>query len=146
MATLKSKFNVHAAKLGESTVDSPTTRMAPRSTSMPDLTKQVAEQLAIIKAGNDSKPKITDYGFAKTQVPEFKGDVKEYTKWRRQVEGYLITYAAATSQTQAVQHLDSITPKEIDVSRCSTLEDAWIKLTSEFGSPVYIARVLIRSS
>ena len=145
LCVLKAKFNDHAAKLGESIIDSPpTTSIAPRSASLPDLTKQVAEQLAILKAGHDYKPKITDYGFAKAQVPEFKGDMREYIKWRRQVEDYLNSYAAATSQKQAVQHLDTLTPKEIDVSRCLTLEDAWGKLTGEFGSPVYIARVLIK--
>ena len=118
--------------------------MAPRSASLPDLTKQIAEQMAILKDGHDYKPKITDYGFAKAQVPKFEGDVREYIKWRRQVEDYLNSYPAATSQKQTVQHLDTLTPKEIDVSRCLNLEAVWGKLTGEFGSPTYISRVLIK--
>ena len=86
--------------------------MARRSTSTPNLTKQVAEQLATTKTEKDSKTNITDYGFANTQVPQFKGEVKEYMKWRRQVEGYLTTHDAATTSTQAVQHLDTTAPND----------------------------------
>ena len=39
-----------------------------------------------------------------------------------------------TTEKQAVQLLDRLTPKEINVSRCTTLAQAWNKLTGEYGS------------
>ena len=88
--------------------------MAPRSASLPDLTKQIAEQMAILKAGHDYKPKITDYGFDKAQVPKFEGDVREYIKWRRQanqttpslIKSYLKQLTDLQTQTDA--ELDKI--------------------------------------
>ena len=35
-------------------------------------------------------------------------------------------------------------PKDIDVSRCPTLKEAWEKLTGMYGSPVHIARILLK--
>ena len=35
-------------------------------------------------------------------------------------------------------------PKDIDVSRCAILKDAWKKLRGEYGLPVHIARLLLK--
>ena len=37
-----------------------------------------------------------------------------------------------------------MTPKEIDILRYATLKDAWDKLTGAYGSPVYIACLLLK--
>ena len=60
------------------------------------------------------------------------------------MEDYLNETASRSTERQAVNHLDRLTPKEIDVSRCTTLKDAWEKLTDTYGSPVYIARLLLK--
>ena len=52
--------------------------------------------------------------------------------------------AIRSTERQAVNHLDRMTPKEIDVTRCVTLKDAWDKLTGAYGSPTYIARLLLK--
>merc|ERR1712082_293425 len=45
---------------------------------------------------------------------------------------------------QAVQVLDRLTFKDIDVSRCPTLKEAWEKLTGEYRSPIHIACLLLK--
>ena len=60
------------------------------------------------------------------------------------MEDYLEQTAKQSTQRQAVNHLDRLTPAQIDVSRCATLKDAWEKLTDTYGSPVYIARLLMK--
>ena len=60
------------------------------------------------------------------------------------MEDYLNETASRSTERQAVNHLDRLTPNQIDVSRCTTLKDAWEKLTGRYGSPVYIARLLMK--
>ena len=60
------------------------------------------------------------------------------------MEDYLKETASRTTDRQAVNHLDRLTPSQIDVSRGTTLKDAWIKLTDTYGSPIYIARLLLK--
>ena len=60
------------------------------------------------------------------------------------MEDYLEQTAKQTTQRQAVNHLDRLIPDQIDVSRCATLKDAWENLTDTYGSPVYIARLLLK--
>ena len=67
---------------------------------------------------------MNNFGFSKIQVPEFSGNVWEFTKWRIQVEDYLNKTASRSTERQAINHLDRYTPKDIDVSRCATLKDA----------------------
>ena len=43
-----------------------------------------------------------------------------------------------------MNHLDKLTPDQIDVLRCTTLKDAWDKLTDTYGSPIYIAHLLLK--
>ena len=52
--------------------------------------------------------------------------------------------ATRLTERQAVYLLDRLTPKEIDVSRCQTLKDVWDKLTGTYGSPVFIACLLLK--
>ena len=40
--------------------------------------------------------------------------------------------------------MDRLTPKDIDVSRCLALKEAWEKLTGRYGSPVHIACILLK--
>ena len=72
---------------------------------------EIAKHLAEIKAGQDkdksSPPKnISNFGFGKIQVPEFSGNVREFTKWRIQVEDYFKETALKSTERQAVNHLD----------------------------------------
>ena len=93
-----------------------------------DLQAQIAKEIATLKVGIENKSSsknVADFGFSKIAVPEFKGDVKEYNKWRGQVEDYLTETAKKSTEKQAVQLLDRLTPKEIYVSRCTTLAEAW---------------------
>ena len=60
------------------------------------------------------------------------------------MEDYLEQTAKQSTQRQAVNHLDQLTPAQIDVSRCATLKDALEKLTDTYGSPVYIACLLLK--
>ena len=60
------------------------------------------------------------------------------------MEDYLKQTAKQSTQRQAVNLLNQLTPSEIDVSRCATLKAAWNKLTDKYGSPVYIAHLLIK--
>ena len=87
----------------------------------------MAKEIAILKAGADAKPvskNLNDFGFTKIPIPNFHGNVKDFTKWRSQVEDYLTKTANKLTEKQAVQVLDRLTPKDIDVSRCSTLKEA----------------------
>merc|ERR1711895_177196 len=87
---------------------------------------------------------LNDFGFTKIPIPSFQGNVKDFTKWRSQVEDYLNETASKLTEKQAVQLLDRLTPKDIDVLRCPTLKEEWEKLTSAYGSPVHIARILLK--
>ena len=60
------------------------------------------------------------------------------------MEDYLEQTAKQSTQRQAVNFLDRLTPSEIDVLQCATLKAAWNKLTDKYGSPVYIAHLLIK--
>ena len=141
ISTLKERFSEAAAKLqGDATVTE-----TPSNTS---LTEQIAKEMAAIRADTaDSRSSSragSNFCFTKVQVPEFKGDVKEFTKWRSQVEDYLTDVANRSTQKQAVHQLDRLTPPHIDVSRCENLTEAWAKLSSKFGSPTHIARLILR--
>ena len=143
VSILKAKLKEAAAELKGSEV----IQLDPPPSLTTDLSAQIAKEIATLKVGLDNKSSsknVADFGFSKIAVPEFKGDVKEYTKWRGQVEDYLTETAKKSTEKQAVQFLDRLTPKEIDVSRCATLAEAWIKLTGEYGSPVFIARLLLK--
>ena len=94
------------------------------------LAKEIANLKAGAKAGPVSK-NLNDFGFTKIPIPNFQGNVKNFTKWRSQVEDYLTETANKSTKRQAVQVLDRLTPKDIDVSRCPTLKEAWEKLTDE---------------
>ena len=87
----------------------------------------LAKELAKLKAGDKARPaskNLNDFGYAKIQIPSFQGNVKEFTKWRSQVEDYLNETASKLTEKQTVQLLDRLTPKDIDDSRCSTLKEA----------------------
>ena len=60
------------------------------------------------------------------------------------MEDYLKQTAKQSTQRQAVNLLNRLSPPEIDVLRCATLKAAWDKLTDKYGSPVYIACLLIK--
>merc|ERR1711895_179621 len=45
---------------------------------------------------------------------------------------------------QQMSNMNRLTPKDIDVSKCPTLKEAWEKLTGEYGSPVHIAHLLLK--
>ena len=60
------------------------------------------------------------------------------------MEDYLEQTAKQSTQRQAVNLLDRLTPSEIDVLQCATLKAARNKLTDKYGSPVYIACLLIK--
>ena len=110
-----------------------------------EIAKHLAKLTAASEKDKSSPPKnINNFGYDKIQVLEFSGNVWEYTKWRTQVEDYLKQTAKQSTQRQAVNHLDRLTPAQIDVSRCATLKDAWEKLTDMNGSPVYIACLLMK--
>ena len=60
------------------------------------------------------------------------------------MEDYLNETASRNTERQAVNHLERLTPNQIDVSRCTTLKDAWEKLTDTYGSPVVITCLLLK--
>ena len=140
ISTLKERFSEAAALLQEQV---PVAEV----TSSATLTEQIAREMATIRADLESRSATrssSDFCFAKVQVPDFKGDVKEFTKWRSQVEDYLKEVAKKSTQKAAVHMLDRLTPRHIDVSRCDNLTEAWAKLSSKFGSPTHIARLILR--
>ena len=144
-STLKDRFNRAAAALKkpEKEVTIPRTGEAADTS----LTDQIAREVASLRVDLESRSSNrsgSDFCFAKVPVPEFKGDVKEFTKWRSQVEDYLNEVARKSTEKASVHMLDRLTPRTIDVSRCDTLTEAWTKLSSKFGSPTHIARLLLR--
>ena len=84
-----------------------------------------------------------NFGFSKTAVPTFEGDIREFSKWKSQVEDH-IADMAKTSIKAALHQLDRITPKKCDVTKCATLEEAWAKLSGKFGCSDQIARILLK--
>ena len=145
ISTLKDRFNRAAAALKKPEKEV----TIPRTGGVVDtsLTDQIAREVASLRVDLESRSSNrsgSDFCFAKVQVPEFKGDVKEFTKWRSQVEDYLNEVARKSTEKASVHMLDRLTPRTIDVSRCNTLTEAWTKLSSKFGSPTHIARLLLR--
>ena len=109
---------------------------------------EIAKHLAKLTVASDkdksSPPKnINDFGYGKIQVPEFSGNVWEFTKWRIQVEDYLEQTAKQTTQRQAVNHLDLLISDQIDVSRCATSKDVrekinwYVWISRLYCSPAY---------
>ena len=84
-----------------------------------------------------------DFGYAKTPVPTFDGNIRSFTKWKIQVQDHLEAWRKSTSEKSAILKLDSLTPSKCDVSNCASLKEAWDKLTAKFGSATNIARVLL---
>ena len=146
ISTLTLRFTEAAATLKKPEVETTTTAETAAHSS---LQEQVAREVANLKLDMESRESTSrrsggDFCFAKVPVPDFKGDAREFTKWRSQVEDYLNEVARKSTQKSAVHMLDRLTPKTSDVSRCLTLTEAWSKLSSKFGSPVHIARLLLR--
>ena len=96
-----------------------------------------------LEARAASSPKTADYGYSKTPVPTFDGDIRQYTKWRSQVEEHLESIKKTTSDKTAILKLDRLTPPICDVSNCNTLKEAWDKLAAKYGCSTNIARVLL---
>ena len=143
ISTLKERLSEAAALLQKPLPETTSTEAAADTS----LTQQLIREMAGMRADFDSRGSSrssSDFCFAKVPVPEFRGDVKEFTKWRSQVEDYLKEVARKSTQKAAVHMLDRLTPRHIDVSRCDTLTEAWAKLSSKFGSPTHIARLLLR--
>ena len=90
-----------------------------------------------------SSKSATDFGYAKTPVPTFDGNIRNFTKWKIQVQDHLESWRKSTSEKSAILKLDRLTPTKCDVSNCATLKEAWDKLTAKFGSATNIARVLL---
>ena len=142
ITTLRHRFTGAAAQLEKPEPEAPTRT----ATSDPSLKEEIAKAFADMRVDldrRDTAKKVTDFGFAKVQIPHFQGDVKEFTKWKLQVEDYL-NEMATKSPKNAVMMLDRLTPKTFDVSRCPDLASAWAKLSSKYGSPAHIARLLLR--
>ena len=147
---LRARLLEAAAEIREANPSSGTSTPTQSSSSDPfswHFQETLAKEIANLKAGAEARPvskNLNDFGFAKIPIPNFQGNVKDFTKWRSQVEDYLNETASKSTEKQAVQLLDRLTPKDIDVSRCLTLKEAWEKLTGEYGSPVHIARLLMK--
>merc|ERR1712240_897231 len=107
------------------------------------MTKHLASLTAVLERDRTPSKNTNHYGYDKIVLREYSGNVQEYTKWRSQVEDYLEQTAKQSTQRQAVNILDRLTLSEIDVMICEDLKAAWIKLTDKYGSPVYIACLLI---
>ena len=74
---------------GTSTPSQPSSASNPYTWHFQDM---LAKELAKLKAGDEARPaskNLNDFGYAKIQIPSFQGNVKDFTKWRCQVEDYL---------------------------------------------------------
>ena len=84
-----------------------------------------------------------NFGFLKTAVPTFNGDIRGYSKWKSEVEDH-VADMAMSSMKAALHQLGRITPKNCDVTKCNDLKEAWAKLTSKFGCSDQIVRILLK--
>ena len=120
---LKVKFLEVDAELREisSTSGASTPSTQPSSASDPHtlhFQDLLAKELAKLQTRDKTRPasnNLNDLGYAKIKILSFQGNVKDFTKWRHQVEDYLNETASKSTEKQAVQILDRLTTKYIDV-------------------------------
>ena len=69
----------------------------------------LAKELAKLQTRDKTRPaskNLNDFGYAKIQIPSFQGNMKDFTKWRHQVEDYLNETASKSTEKQAVHLLN----------------------------------------
>ena len=79
-------------------------------------TRHLASLTAAFKRNRTPSKNTNHYGYNKISLPEYSGNIREYSKWRSQVEDYLEQTAKQSFQKQAVNILDRITPSGIDIT------------------------------
>ena len=68
-------------------------------------TRHLASLTAALKRNRTPSENINHYGYDKLSLPEYSGNVREYTKWRSQVTDYLEQTARQSTKRQAVNLL-----------------------------------------
>ena len=91
-------------------------------------------------ASNSSSVAPFFKGYKNLEIPTFKGDLKEFPKWKKEMEKLVLPqYPEPLLQ---IRILDSHSPKSCDLQNCVTVEEAWIELMQSFGNPVNITAKL----
>ena len=104
----------------------------------------ISELSSSLESNRGPSRTSTDFGFSKTSVPSFDGDIRKFPKWRSQVEDFIKDMSKRSSEKTAIHQLDRLTPEICDVSRCPTVLEAWKKLEAKFGSSTNIARLILQ--
>ena len=97
----------------------------------------LSETLALTpreNAGNTYK------AYAKESIPTFKGQLRQYPSWRKEMKELVLPHLQPVHQ---IRILDKHSPASVDLQNCDTIKDAWQELDSKFGNSANITTVLM---
>ena len=116
------------AKIIEKTPDTP----ALNATNVMDTTNRS------FSANQNSASTYKSY--AKESIPTFKGQLRQYPAWRKEMKELVLPDLQEVHQ---IRILDKHTPQAVDLQNCESIDEAWKELDSKYGNAVNITAVLM---
>ena len=81
--------------------------------------------------------------YAKEAFPKFEGEIRKYPAWKKEMKELVLPGLAVFKQ---IRLLDKQTPEAVDLTNCTTVEEAWVELDTKYGnSPQRCVRKLSTS-
>ena len=114
----------------------------PKDSAMPStevLASVVTSAVGAIRLGGaSSEPRYQAY--AKEAFPKFEGEIRKYPAWKKEMKELVLPGLSAVKQ---IRILDKQTPEAVDLTNCTTVEEAWVELDAKYGNSVNISTTLM---
>ena len=92
--------------------------------------------------GSVQRQRTNLYNYRKEDIPGFEsGDVGDYPGFKKE---WLESVMQGQSEAWILRNLNSVTPKEDDLSIYSTSKEAWLHLDAKYANPVAVSASLMK--
>ena len=114
----------------------------PKDSAMPStevLTSVFTSAVGAMRLGGaSSEPRYQAY--AKEAYPKFEGEIRKYPAWKKEMKELVLPGLSVVKQ---IRILDKQTPEAVDLTNCTTVEEAWVELDAKYGNSVNISTTLM---
>ena len=78
--------------------------------------------------------------YAKETFPKFEGEIRKYPAWKKEMKELVLPGLEVVRQ---IRLLDKQSPEAVDLTNCTTVEEAWVELDTKYGNSVNISTTLM---
>ena len=78
--------------------------------------------------------------YAKETFPKFEGEIRRYPAWKKEMKELVLPGMEVVRQ---IRLLDKQSPEAVDLTNCTTVEEAWVELDTKYGNSVNISTTLM---